>query len=88
MDSAPVGPELRAYLADESSGLWIIDVSNPAALVALGSFDTPGQASGVAVPAAWPLLVAALASIGAFTLTRRKRDVIHTDDRSPALRGS
>ncbi len=38
-----------AYVADGLSGLLVIDVSNPAAPVILGSVVTPGTARGVAV---------------------------------------
>jgi hypothetical protein len=38
-----------AYLADGSSGLRVIDVSDPASPVELGSLDTPGYAYGVEV---------------------------------------
>lgn len=36
-----------AYVADGSSGLQIVDVSDPASPSLLGSYDTPGTASGV-----------------------------------------
>jgi hypothetical protein len=36
-------------VADGGAGLQIIDVSDPASLVRLGSYDTSGSASGVAV---------------------------------------
>ena len=38
-----------AYVADEDSGLQLVDVSNPQNPVAIGSVDTPGWAWGVAV---------------------------------------
>lgn len=38
-----------AYVADEKSGLQIINVSDPAASKLLGSYDTPGEAYGVYV---------------------------------------
>ena len=38
-----------AYVADGSSGLRIIDVSNPLAPIPKGSYDTPGNALGVQV---------------------------------------
>jgi hypothetical protein len=38
-----------AYVADDSYGLQIIDVSNPAAPVRLGGYDTTGSAYAVAV---------------------------------------
>ncbi|NRA00125.1 MAG: hypothetical protein HRU01_26785, partial [Myxococcales bacterium] len=38
-----------AYVADGSSGLRVIDVSNPAAPVELGALDTPGGALNVEV---------------------------------------
>lgn len=38
-----------AYVADDSAGLVVIDVSNPAAPVQVGVMDTPGLAYGVAV---------------------------------------
>ena len=37
-----------AYLADGPSGLQVIDVSNPASPMILGSVDTPGSASAAA----------------------------------------
>ena len=36
-----------AYVADDESGLQVIDVSNPANPQIIGSVDTPGYASGV-----------------------------------------
>jgi len=36
-------------LADGSSGLQVIDVSNPSSPVLIGSVDTPGFARGVTV---------------------------------------
>lgn len=39
----------RAYVADELSGLRVIDVANPAVPVEIGFLDTPGNARGVAV---------------------------------------
>ena len=42
-----------AYVADYGSGLRVIDVSNPAAPVEIGFYDTPGSASGVAVAGAY-----------------------------------
>jgi hypothetical protein len=38
-----------AYVAAGSSGLRVIDVSDPAAPVEVGFYDTPGEAWGVAV---------------------------------------
>jgi hypothetical protein len=38
-----------AYVADDDSGLRIVDVSNPAAPSEAGFYDTPGYAWGVAV---------------------------------------
>ena len=38
-----------AYVADLDSGLWVIDVANPAAPVEVGAYDTPEYAWGVAV---------------------------------------
>ena len=38
-----------AYVADAYSGLQVIDVSNPQAPALAGSYDTPGEARGVAV---------------------------------------
>jgi len=38
-----------AYVADHSSGLRILDISNPAALVEVGYYNTPGNAHGVQV---------------------------------------
>jgi DNA-binding beta-propeller fold protein YncE len=38
-----------AYVADEGSGLRIINVSNPATPTEVGFYDTPGWAQGVAV---------------------------------------
>jgi hypothetical protein len=38
-----------AYVADDTAGLQIINVSNPANPVRLGGCDTPGDAGGVAV---------------------------------------
>ncbi|MHB9048779.1 MAG: Ig-like domain-containing protein [Pirellulales bacterium] len=38
-----------AYVADNTAGLQIIDVSNPTAPVRLGGYDTSGNACGVAV---------------------------------------
>jgi len=38
-----------AYVADDYSGLRIIDVSNPAAPIEVGFYDTPGRARGVQV---------------------------------------
>ncbi|MGD9732351.1 MAG: C13 family peptidase [Desulfamplus sp.] len=39
----------KAYLANGSSGLFIIDITNPYEPAILGSVDTPGRAWGVAV---------------------------------------
>ncbi len=39
----------RAYIADGSGGLQIIDISNPTAPVLHGTYDTPGNARGVHV---------------------------------------
>lgn len=39
----------RVYLAEGTAGLKIIDASNPQSPAVLGSIDTPGGASGVAV---------------------------------------
>jgi len=38
-----------AYVADNNSGLRVIDVSNPAVPVALGAFNTTGNANSVDV---------------------------------------
>jgi hypothetical protein len=38
-----------AYVADSFLGLQVLDVSNPAAIIQLGSYDTLGQASSVQV---------------------------------------
>ena len=38
-----------AYVAAGSSGLFVLDISDPAAPVLAGSYDTPGQALGVTV---------------------------------------
>jgi len=38
-----------AYIAAGSSGLQILDISDPASPIYLGSVDTPGIASGVAL---------------------------------------
>ena len=38
-----------AYVADSSSGLQVIDITNPASPQIVGSVDTPGYAYGVAV---------------------------------------
>jgi hypothetical protein len=38
-----------AYVADGSSGLQVVDVTDPQAPVIVGSVDTPGYAQGVAV---------------------------------------
>jgi hypothetical protein len=38
-----------AFIATEQSGLWVIDVSDPAAPVAVGDFDTVGSATSVYV---------------------------------------
>jgi hypothetical protein len=38
-----------AYVADGSSGLQVIDITNPASPTLAGSYDTPGYARGVAV---------------------------------------
>jgi hypothetical protein len=38
-----------AYVADDSSGLRIIDISNPTAPILKGTYDTPNGASGVQV---------------------------------------
>ena len=38
-----------AYVADDTSGLRLIDVSNPAAPLELGALDTPGEAWDVEV---------------------------------------
>ncbi|MDP6419274.1 MAG: hypothetical protein QGG80_07440, partial [Candidatus Krumholzibacteria bacterium] len=38
-----------AYVADHSSGLQIVDVSDPATPLITGSVDTPGIAQGVAI---------------------------------------
>src|SRR5262249_2881156 len=38
-----------AYVAEGTSGLFIIDFSNPQAPSVTGSYDTPGNAFGVAV---------------------------------------
>jgi hypothetical protein len=39
----------RAYVAADSAGLSVVDVSDPAHPFQIGGFDTPGQALGVAV---------------------------------------
>ncbi len=39
----------HAYIADGTSGLQVIDISDPAAPVLVGSFDTPGDAAGIYV---------------------------------------
>ena len=36
-------------MADESSGLRIIDIADPASPVEVGFYDTPGDARGVVV---------------------------------------
>ena len=41
-----------AYVADGSSGLQIVDISNPAAPFIRGAVDTPGDASDVIVAGA------------------------------------
>jgi hypothetical protein len=38
-----------AYVADEASGLQVIDISDPTSPVSAGSYDTPGNTHGVAV---------------------------------------
>jgi hypothetical protein len=38
-----------AYLANDAGGLWILDVSDPENISALGSLDTPGEAFGLEV---------------------------------------
>ncbi|GEM_PF-2050703 len=38
-----------AYVAHDFEGLWILDISNPDSLTAVGSCDTPGRAYGVTV---------------------------------------
>ena len=38
-----------AYIADNTAGLLIIDISNPAEPIEVGAYDTPGYASDVAV---------------------------------------
>ena len=39
----------HAFVADYTSGLQVIDISDPTNLVLAGSYDTPHEASGVAV---------------------------------------
>ena len=39
----------HAYVVAGSSGLFIFDISDPAAPVLAGSYDTPGQALGITV---------------------------------------
>ncbi|MCF6330430.1 MAG: hypothetical protein L3I99_02630, partial [Sulfurimonas sp.] len=41
----------KAFVADEGSGLQIIDISDPTAPVIIGSVDTPGRAYGVTLSA-------------------------------------
>ena len=36
----------RAYVADDEKGMRVLDVSNPASITELGTFDTPGNAQG------------------------------------------
>lgn len=38
-----------AYVADDASGLQILNITNPASPVFLGTYNTPGTANGVAV---------------------------------------
>ena len=38
-----------AYVADDESGLRVIDITNPSSPFEAGYYDTPGYASGVAV---------------------------------------
>ena len=38
-----------AYVADDASGLQVIDISTPTAPVIVGSVDTPGMRMGVSV---------------------------------------
>jgi len=38
-----------AYVAHDFEGLWIVDISNPDSLTAVGDYDTPGRAYGVTV---------------------------------------
>jgi len=42
-----------AYVADDTAGLRVVDVSNPAAPVEIGFYDTPGLAFGVVVAGAY-----------------------------------
>ncbi len=42
-----------AYVADDTAGLRVVDVSNPAAPFEVGFYDTPGSAQGVAVAGAY-----------------------------------
>ena len=38
-----------AYIADDVAGLWVLDISNPAAIVQVASYATLGSASGIAL---------------------------------------
>jgi hypothetical protein len=46
-----------AFLAQDTFGLAILSVSNPAAPVMLGGYNTPGHASGVCAAADWVYVV-------------------------------
>lgn len=61
----------RAYVADGGSGLQVIDVSNPASPLLLGSLDTTGTAMG-------------MAAIGQYALVADDSDLQSVDMSNPA----
>lgn len=69
----------RAYVGNWTSGLRILDVSDPSAPTLLGTFDTPGAAWGIDV--SWPLAFVADQMAGLMIV-----DV--TDPAAPVLLGS
>jgi hypothetical protein len=58
-----------AFLAQDTFGLAILSVSNPAAPVMLGGYNTPGHASGVCVDADWVYVVDGQSGLQIFSVT-------------------
>jgi hypothetical protein len=56
----------HAYVADEYSGLQVVDISNPAAPAIVGSVGTPGGAYGVAVAGSHVFVAASFAGVQVF----------------------
>ena len=68
-----------AYVADGTSGLEIIDISNPATPTLVGSVDTPGEAVAVTVSGIYAYLASTFAGLQIIDIT---------DPAAPALVGS